>query len=219
MAINEKATAIGLRQVYVGVRDSDGTMKVPDGTAVGTAYPGIRALKARALTITPAEPQRISASGDDAVYYTFQESPDDVPSGELRTQISDIALIALMTSTKDFARGISSPPWSWVRQDRPGGVPDYLGFAARPWDTDTGQAHFGNTIYETYILLNAIASARPSGMERSTIGEFVGASRRTTLRRSVGRTSRRPPRLHGGPSSCPHAPPLLHGSSSRGTAR
>jgi hypothetical protein len=172
MAINEKATAIGLRQVHVGVRDSDGTMKVPDGTPVGTAYPGIRALKARALTITPAEPQRISASGDDAVYYTFQESPDDVPSGELRTQISDTALIALMTSTKDFGSGDQSAVV--VGSDKIGQEESLIIWGSRKAvDTDTGQAHFGNTIYETYILLNAIASARPSGMERSTIGEFV----------------------------------------------
>jgi len=172
MAINEKATSIGLRQVYVGLRDSDGTMAVPAGTTVGTAYAGVRALKARAFTITPAEPQRISASGDDGVYYTFQEAPDDVPSGELRTQISDTALIKLMTSTKDFGSGEERNVV--IGSDKVGQEQALIIWGSRKAaDTDGGQSHYGNVIWETYILLNAIASARPSGMERSTVGEFT----------------------------------------------
>ena len=172
MAINEKATSIGLRQVYVGLRDTDGMMEIPDGTAVGTAYPGVRALKARALTITPAEPQRISASGDDGVYYTFQEAPDDVPSGELRTQISDISLIALMTTVNDFGSGEYHEVL--IGTDKVGQEQSVIVWGSRKAvDTDAGQTHYGNTIWETYFLLNVIAAARPSGAERSTVGEFV----------------------------------------------
>jgi len=172
MAINEKSTGIGLRFVQVGLRDSDGLMAIPAGTAVGTAYAGQRALKARALTITPAEPQRISASGDDGVYYTFQEAPDDVPSGELRTQISDIALITLMTSTKDFGSGNMRAVV--IGSDKVGQEEPLIVWGSRKaTDTDTGYSHYGNTIWETYFLLNVIASARPSAMERSTVGEFV----------------------------------------------
>jgi len=172
MAINEKATSIGLRFVRVGVRNSSGLMTIPAGTAVGTAYAGLPALKARALTITPAEPQRISAAGDDAVYYTFQESPDDVPTGELRTQITDIALIALMTSTKDFGSGNQRAVVAG--SDKIGQEESLVMWGSRKAiDTDSGQTHYGNTIWETYFLLNVIAAARPSGMERSTVGEFV----------------------------------------------
>ena len=40
--INEMMSGIGLWYVYVAERDTDGTIKVPAGTATATAYRGLR---------------------------------------------------------------------------------------------------------------------------------------------------------------------------------
>lgn len=169
MAHNE-STGVGCRLVHVGIRDDDGTMKIQGSPAAGTAYAGIQADRARALTVTPAEPQRIPARGDDITYHTFQVSPADSPTGELRTQQSDTALIALITSVTDFGSGnVSMVPLS---SDKLGTEdPVFVWGTRMAVLSGTGSAN--TRVWETYIILNAIASARPPGFEVDAIGEFV----------------------------------------------
>jgi len=166
----QESTGVGCRIAYVGIRDDDGTMKIQGSPAAGTAYAGIRADRARALTVTPAEPQRIAARGDDVTYYTFQVSPADSPVGELRTQQSDTALIALITSVTDFGSGnVSMVPLS---SDKVGTEDPIMVWGSRiAIQSGTGLAQ--TRVWETYIILNAIASARPQPFEVDVINEFV----------------------------------------------
>lgn len=172
MPRSEQSTGVGLRQVYVAMRDDDGTIKILGSPAAGVAYCGIRARKSRALTIQPAEAQRITARGDDQNYHTFQEAPTDVPTGELRTQISDLALIALITSTKQFGSGDRRQVL--IGTDKVGEEdPVMLWGSRKAIDSEVGSASYGQRIWQTYFVLNAYAFARPPTMEDSQIGEFV----------------------------------------------
>jgi hypothetical protein len=167
VAVHNQSTGIGLRQVHVAQRDDDATIKVLGSPAAGVAYPGVRVNKARALTITPAEPQRIAARGDDVTYYTFQESPTESPTGELRTQQSDIDVIELITGVKDFGSGEAGMvPLS---TDRLGAEDPIMIWGTRKAIDDVT----GTRAWETYIILNATATARPQGFEVDTIGEFT----------------------------------------------
>jgi hypothetical protein len=169
---NTVSTGIGLRHVRAAVRDDDGTFLVPATVPTGTAYAGVQALKSRALTVTPAEPQRITARGDDANYHTFQEAPTENPTGELRTQTSDISLIALLTSVKDF--GSPNQRMVAISSDKVGKEDPIIIWGTRKAvDTEPGSASYGQRVWETYIILDAYVSARPPTMEDSQIGEFV----------------------------------------------
>lgn len=166
----EESTGIGLRYTHVGLRDDDGTMAIQGTVATGTAYSGIRASRARALTVTPAEPQRVNARGDDVTYYTFLLPPTDSPTGELRTQQSDTALIALITGVRDFGSGnMSMTPLST----------DNLGTEdpCMVWGSRIAiQSAYGLSqvrVWETYFILNAAVVAQPQGFEIEQIGEFV----------------------------------------------
>ena len=166
MAHNQ-STGIGLRQVRIAQRDDDGAIKILGAVATGTAYPGVRVNKARALSITPAEPQRINARGDDVTYYTFQEAPTESPTGELRTQQSDIDVIEIVTGVKDFGSGNATMvPLS---TDKLGQEEPLVVWGSRKAVDD----ETGNRVWETYILLNATAFARPQGFEVDQIGEFT----------------------------------------------
>lgn len=169
MAYNE-STGVGLRQAYIAVRDDDGTMKVQGTVAAGTAYAGIRAARARALTVTPADPQRIYARGDDVNYAVFQEAPTETPSGELRTQQSDTDLIALITGSKDFGSGnMTMVPLSTNEI----GTEDPVIIWGSRKAIDSSAAGLGTRVWETYILLNCSVYAKPPTFEDSQIGEFV----------------------------------------------
>lgn len=171
-AAGKNTTAIGLRHVRVGVRSDYGLMVIPAGTAAGEAYAGQQAQKARALTITPAEPVRVTARGDDVSYYTFQESPTDTPTGELRTQTTDIDLIALITSTKDF--GSPNRREIMIATDKVGQEePMILWGTRKAIDSDKTLATYGQRHWETYIILNAFFAAKPPTQEDQQIGEFV----------------------------------------------
>ncbi len=166
----DKTTSIGLRHVRVARRDDDGTIMILGSPAAGTAYAGLRAERARALTITPAEPQRVYAEGDDIVFHGFMEAPSEMPSGELRVQQTDVTLLALITSTRDFGSenahqvvinsdklGTEDPMIIWGSNKA---ITSAIGSAAtRQWDT--------------YILLNAQLYARPPAKELRTVGEFI----------------------------------------------
>jgi hypothetical protein len=170
MATGELLTGIGLRRVHVAQRDDDGTITVLGSPAAGTAYNGTRALKSRALTVTLAEPQRVTAQGDDTAYHTFQEAPSDTPTGELRTQISDINLIELITSVTDFGSGNNRQ--IMLGTDKVGQEdPMIVWGSQKAIDTEAGGGKTRH--WRTMIFLNAILSARPPTMELAQIGEFI----------------------------------------------
>jgi hypothetical protein len=154
----------------VFLRDNDGSPAVPAGTAAGTAWPGIKVHKARALTVTLAEPTRLQASGDGRTYATFIEPPTESPTGELRTQASDIALIALMTSVKDYGCG--------YRHMAPLAT-DQIGQEEQVWlygwrkskDSDPTSATYLQDQWETRVLLNVNAYYLPDGMEMGQLSE------------------------------------------------
>lgn len=164
-----QSTGIGLRAVYMAIRDEDGTIQVPATVAAGTAYPGLKVSRAKALSITPAEPQRVQARGDDVGYHTFSEAPTDQPSGELRVQQSDTELIALITNTKEFGSGNMS--MVALASDKLGSEdPVFIWGSRKAIDSEPGNPNV--RVWETYILLNAQAFARPQGFEDQQIGEF-----------------------------------------------
>jgi hypothetical protein len=154
----------------VFIRDDDGAPAVPAGTAVGTSWPGVKVHKARALTITPAEPMRLQARGDGRTYATFIEPPTETPSGELRAQTSDIDLIELMTSVKDYGSGYRHM------------VPlasDQVGQEEQVWifgwrkakDSDPTSTSYLQDMWETRVILNANASYQPDPMETDQLSE------------------------------------------------
>ena len=173
---SKQTTGIGLRHVRVAVRDDDGTIQIAGAPAVSTAYAGLQAQRARALTITPAEAVAVTAIGDDVAYHTFLESPTDTPTGELRTQASDIDLIALITSVKDF--GSPNQRMVAIATDKVGQEDAMILWGSRKAiDSEKSSATFGIRNWETYIILNAYLTARPPTMEQGAIGEFTWTMR------------------------------------------
>jgi hypothetical protein len=114
----------------------------------------------------------VTARGDDVSYHTFQESPTDTPTGELRTQTSDIDLIALITSVKDF--GSPNMRAVAIGTDKVGQEEAMILWGQRKAiDSDKTLATYGQRHWETYIVLNAYLAAKPPTMEDQQIGEFV----------------------------------------------
>jgi hypothetical protein len=154
----------------VFLRDDDGAPAVPAGTAVGTAWPGVKVHKARALTITPAEPLRLQARGDGRTYATFIEPPTEVPSGELRAQTSDIDLIELLTSVRDYGCGYRhAVP---LASDQVGQEEQVWIFAWRKAkDSDPTSDTYLMDMWETRVILNANAYYMPDAMETDQLSE------------------------------------------------
>jgi hypothetical protein len=170
MATGSGTTQIGLRRVHVAIRDDDGTIQVQGSPAAGVAYNGIRAMRSRALTITPAEPVRVTAMGDDVAYYTFQESPTDTPTGELRTQSTDTDLIALITNVKNFGSpNVTMVP---ISTDKVGEEDAMIVWGSSKGVQSEEGSSFGR-YWDTYIVLNAFLAARPPTKEMGQVGEFV----------------------------------------------
>jgi len=154
----------------VFIRDDDALPAVPAGTAVGTSWPGVKAHKARALTLTPAEPMRLQARGDGRTYATFVEPPTDTPSGELRTQAADIDLIELMTSVKDF--GCNYRHMVPLASDKVGQESQVIIYAWRKAkDSDPNSDTYLQDMWETRIVLNANAAFQPDPMETDQLSE------------------------------------------------
>lgn len=167
-----ESTGIGLRHVRVAERDDDGTIKVPSGVSVGTAYPGLRISGAVALTVTIPDPQRVPARGDDRVYYTFQLPPTESPSGDLRVTKTNLDVLALLTGTLRFG----SPPMRKIGlgTDQQGLEPALVLWGSRQAiDSEEGSPSFGTQIWQTYVLLNALATVRPATMEDSAVSEVT----------------------------------------------
>ena len=169
---NEESTGVGLRHVRVALRDTDGTIKVPSGTPHNEAYPGLWISGALGLTIAVPEAQRITARGDDRAYYTFILPPTEVPTGQLRVSKTNIDVVALLTGTKNFGSGTMEK--IAFATDEQGDEPEIVLWGMqRGIDSEPGSTTFGQKVWRTYILLNALATVQPSPMEDSTVGEFV----------------------------------------------
>lgn len=171
---NTQSTGIGLRHVRVSLRDTDGTFAIPAGTAVATAYAGLQVAKAKALTVTLADPQRIAARGDDANFHTFNEAPTDSPSGELRTAVTDTEVIAMLTSVNRYGSG--------ERRETPAGTnkvgeedPVMVWGMRKAIDAEVGSATYGQRMWQTYIFLNCYATVKLSTMEDSQVSETTYA--------------------------------------------
>ena len=172
MGANEITSGIGLRHVRIALRDTDGTIDVPAAQTVDEAYRGLRAEGATALTVTPADPVRIPVTGDDSVYYTWQLPPTENSAGELRVSKNNIPLIALVMGTKKWG----SPNRRKIAfgTDAQGEEPSLILWGCRQViEADESLAAFGNKRWETYFILNAIASVRPSTMEYQGVQEDV----------------------------------------------
>lgn len=169
---NEISTGIGLHHVRVALRDTDGAVAVPAGTPHDEAYPGLQISGALRLNIAVPESQRVTARGDDRAYYTFNLPPTEVPTGQLGVSKTNIDVIALLTGTKNFGSGTTEK--IAFATDKQGEEPAIVLWGMqRGIDSQPGSTTFGQRIWRTYILLNALASVQPSSMEDATVGEFV----------------------------------------------
>jgi hypothetical protein len=169
---NLESTGIGLRMVRVALRDTDGTIAVPSGTPVGTPYGGHRISGANALTVTLPESQKVSAKGDDRIFYTFNLPPTESPSGELRVSKFNATVAALLTDTNVFG----STPWKKVGlgTNKQGEEPAIvLWGSSQAVDVEEGSSTFGVQIWQTYIFLNALASLVPSPKEESNVTQWM----------------------------------------------
>jgi hypothetical protein len=170
---NKYSPSIGLRYVRVALRDTDGTIAIPSGWTTATAYNGLRAHKAVALTPTVPEPNRVQAFGDDRVYHTFMLPPDEGVTGELRTTAFDTELVALITGTKQW--GSSPIRKVGLATDNQGEEPSCICWgSAQAVDIDPSS---GTKVqaWQTYIFLDAQFTPRPAARERASIGEMTYA--------------------------------------------
>jgi hypothetical protein len=174
MAESEITTGIGLRHVRVAPRDDDGAIEVPSGQQIDSPYAGIRIEGAVALTLTIPDPQRVAARGDDRTYYTFQLPPTDSPSGELRVTKTNVNAVEILSGTKEF--GSPNVRKVGFATDKAGEEPAVLLWGSRQAiDSEAGSQYFGQQVWHTYVLLNALATIRPASMEDATVGEIVYA--------------------------------------------
>jgi len=174
MGANERTSGIGLRHVRVGLRDSDGTLKVPAGTAAGTAYSGRRAEGATALTITVPDPVTVPVSGDDRVYYKWVLPPTDNSAGELRVSKNDTQMIALVSGTKQW--GSPNRRKVGFGSDSQGEEPELVIWGCRQViEADEAEATYGTKKWETYYILNAIGWVKPSPFEYQSVQNDIYA--------------------------------------------
>ena len=172
MGANEITSGIGLRHVRVGLRDTDGTLAVPAGTAAGTAYRGLRAEGANALTITVPDSVRVPVTGDDRVYHTWNLPPTENSAGELRTSKNNIPLAVLIAGTKQW--GSPNRRKMAFGSDKQGDEPTLVIWGCRQViEADESLAAFGQKRWETYYILNAIGHLRPSTFEYQRVQEDI----------------------------------------------
>lgn len=172
MATYEETTGVGLRKVMVFVRDTDGTPAIQGTPAAGVAYGGEPISGAMALTLNVPDPQRVTATGDDKPYFTFQLPPTENPSGELRVTKTNVDAIAILTSTLSW--GSASARRIGFATDKVGEEEAMMLWGSREAiDAEEDSVTFGQRVWQTYFILNAKVSIRPASMEYATIGEFV----------------------------------------------
>jgi len=156
------------------LRDTDGTLAVPAGTAIGTAYSGRRAEGANALTIAVPDPVRVPVTGDDRVYYTWVLPPTENSAGELRVSINDTQMIALVSGTNQF--GSNPRRKVGFGTNNQGDEPELCIWGCRQViEADEAEATYGTKKWETYYILNGIAFIKPSSMEYQQVQNDVYA--------------------------------------------
>lgn len=164
------STGIGLRKVRAFLRDSDSLPEVPADVAVGDPYEGYVMDGALSLSVTLPEPNRVPARGDDRVYYTFNLPPTEGATGELRLTKLHMPFAAAIAGTKVFG----SPPVRKIGTgtEKVGLEKQTIMYGCRQGiDSEYGSAYFGQPVWQTYILLNALNTLRPSTLEDQTVGE------------------------------------------------
>jgi hypothetical protein len=168
----KQTTSVGLQHVRVALRDTDGTIQIPSGQAVATAYAGLHISGANALTMEIPELKKAPAAGDDRTYYTFLLPPDEVVSGELKTSKQNTEVHALVTDTKVWG---SDPIRKFgLATDVQGEEPAiFLWGRRRAVDTRPGSPNFGQKCWEMWIFPNALGSPRPGGAELGKVGEMM----------------------------------------------
>jgi len=172
MSANEMVSGIGLRHVRVALRDTDGTIDVPAGTAVATAYNGLQISGAIGLVLTVPDAVRIPVPGDDRVFYTWLLPPTENKSAELRVNKKDHNVIALITGTLQW--GSPNRRKIAFNTDKQGEEPELVLWASRQViEADETLATFGTKKWETYYIPNCLAYPRPPGMEYQTIGTMT----------------------------------------------
>lgn len=166
------ATGIGLRHVRIGPRDADtGIMAMPDDHVVGTTYPGIQLSGAATLTLTPPEPERVPARGDDAVYWTFHLPPTEGWTAELTCSKLDLPAIALITGVVQWGEAALFEGLA-MGTDREGLETDLVLWGQRKGvDTDPDSATYGAEVWEAWEVLCCKMTPLPPSKEQSTVGE------------------------------------------------
>ena len=154
------------------MRGTDGAPETQGSPGAGVAYGGERISGANALTLNVPDPQRVTATGDDKPYHTFQLPPTENPSGELRVSKTNMDAIAILTSTLEF--GCTSMRRIGFATDKVGEEEAMMLWGSREAiDSEEDSIYFGQRVWQTYFVFNAKVSIRPAAMEYATIGEFV----------------------------------------------
>lgn len=167
-------TSIGFRKVRAFLRDTDSLPEVPADVSIGVAWPGYILDGALAMTATVPEPNRVPAHGDDRVYYTFNLPPTEGVTGELRLSKLHMLFASVIAGTKVFG----SPPTRKIglATEKAGLEKSLIMYGCRQAiDSEAGSAYFGQQCWQTYILLNCLATLRPPSMEDQAIGESTYA--------------------------------------------
>jgi len=156
----------------VALRDTDGTIAVPAGTATATAYSGLQISGATALTLTVPDAVRIPVPGDDRVFYTWLLPPTENKTAELRVNKKDHNIIELITGTLQW--GSPNRRKIAFNTDKQGEEPELVLWACRQViEADETLAAFGTKKWETYYIPNCLAYPKPPGMEYQTIGQMT----------------------------------------------
>jgi len=164
-------TGIGLRHVRIGLRSSDGVIELPSDHVVGTVYPGIQLSGAATLTLTPPDPERVTARGDDRVIQTFHLPPTEGWTAELTTVKQDLPAIAMVTGVEQWGEATLFEG-AVMGTDREGDEPDLIMWAQRrAVDTDPASSTYGATVWEGVEIPCCKATPQPSSKEQSTVGE------------------------------------------------
>lgn len=174
---NRITTGVGLRHVRIAKRDTDGTIFVPTTgdyapAAATNPYQGIWSEGAIRLAINLPEPRRVTARGDDRSYYVFHLPPEEMPTGELAVTKTHMDVVALVSDTLVF--GSPTVRKIGLATSRMGDEPAcFIRGSREAVDTQDGSIHFGDQVWQTYLVLNGLLATRPMSWEDGSIGEFI----------------------------------------------
>ena len=165
-------TGIGLRHIRVGLRNAeDGIMTLESGHVVGAVWPGIQLSGASTLTLTPPEPERVTARGDDRVYHTFHLPPTEGWTGELVCSKLDLPAVELITGVIQWGEAALFEGLA-MGTDKEGNEPDLIIWGQRKAvDTEPGSGTFGAEVWEVFEICSAKVTPMPPNKEQSAVGE------------------------------------------------